>query len=204
MHTLVLGQSQCGKSVLLKLIARRLRAQGRTVLVFDPLFSEYACSERFGTIEEFSAAARATQNAHLIVDESGIAFAEGGDRSHAWLATTSRHWGHSTYFAAQRLVQVPPTVRDQCNALFLFTSSRKDGETHADEWNCEALRECNSLRQFECMRVDRYGSLDRLVIVGRKDVRHVSGGPGRDPDRPRRSGRDAHRSGEVDSGAGNE
>lgn len=94
--------------------------------------------------------------AFVFVDECGEVFNEGQDKTYAWLATRSRHWGHSVSFIAQRGIQVPKTMRDQCERLYLFTSSVSDGKLHEEEWNEPLLADCNKIPQLHFYCVQHY------------------------------------------------
>lgn len=177
MHALILGQTESGKTTLAKILARRLRASARTVVIHDPVFDlEWPCSRRFDRVDQLSDAIKTMRQCHVFVDESAVAFDNGKCLDFTWFTARSRHWGHSFYLMAQRMVDVPKTMRDQCNRLFLFRSSRSDGQQHADEWNVPQLAECHTLKQWQFYHVDRHGRCDLMEIVARRDIRHVAHG----------------------------
>lgn len=178
MHSLFLGMTECGKSCLAKSIVDQLVKAGKKVVVYDPMRSKDWSTQPekvqlFDDMELFVEYLTKETNVFGFVDESGEAFDEGHERAYFWLATRSRHLGHSITFIAQRLVQIPRTMRDQCGQICLFTSSAKDGKEHAEEWNKKELESCNTLKQFEFFRCGRYTPLQRLKIVDFKKV--VSG-----------------------------
>ena len=173
-HALILGRTESGKSTLAKLIAKSLRSRGRRVLLHDPCAdNKFPADFRFLDMNGLGERARVERSAHVFIDESSAAFDDGRNLDHSWLATRSRHWGHSCYFIGQRAPQVPKTMRDQCSTLFLFSSSVSDGIIHADEWGRDELRGCNTLKQFEFFKVDRAQNLQRMRIVNYREIQLV-------------------------------
>ena len=170
----MIGMTESGKSTLGKLLAKQLVAQGKTVAVFDPIYDpDWVATFKTDDISELREYLEKTRSVYVFVDESGEVFNEGNDTSNAWLATRSRHYGHSCFFLAQRAIQVPKTMRDQCGKLFLFTSSASDGMIHCEEWNKQELRRCNELPQMHFYTGTRFGTLERMEIVRFKDIRKV-------------------------------
>src|SRR5437899_23057 len=129
MHTLILGMTESGKSTLAKILSRQLKAVGKVVVVLDPLADTgWEATEVVDSPERFGAYLRANRSVYGIVDEGGEVFNEGYNREYDWWATRSRHYGHSVAFVTQRGIQIPRTMRDQTNRLYLFTSSKSDGK----------------------------------------------------------------------------
>lgn len=171
MHSLIIGMTESGKTTLAKIIANQLSSQGKSVAVLDPVYDSAWPEKAFKADNpaDFSQYLREHRSVYAFVDESGSVFNEGNDNSYQWFATTSRHYGHSAVFIAQRAIQVPKTMRDQCSRLFLFTSSRSDGKIHADEWNKPSLEECNALPQFHFYKVDRYSTGESCILMAIRD-----------------------------------
>lgn len=165
MHAMIIGMTESGKSTLGKILAKELKASGKTVAVLDPLcdpdFTSDFCTD---DIEEMREWLESNRSAYVFVDESGQFFNEGNDLSNAWLATRSRHFGHSVFFLAQRAVQIPKTMRDQCGRLYLFTSSVNDGKIHAEEWNKPECLQCHTLPKLHFMQVSRFDPVKHLRI----------------------------------------
>jgi hypothetical protein len=167
--------TESGKTVLSKNLAKTLASKGKTVFVYDPVGvpSEWGNAKVFDDADKFSVALKKSKSVHAFVDEAGTLFDEGNATEYNWLATRSRHWGHSVYFISQRLVQIPKTVRDQCNRLYLFTSSSKDGIGHAEEWNKPILTQCNRLPKLTFFSVDRYSEAKVYRIENFSKIRPV-------------------------------
>jgi hypothetical protein len=176
MHVLNVGMTESGKSTLGKILARQLHAQGKRVVILDPLYDpDWQCSDRFPDVESFAAYLRANRSCFGFVDECGAVFDDGNDSTHSWLATRSRHYGHSLHFMAQRAIQLPKTMRDQCARVFLFTSSASDGKILAEEWNKPILQTCNTLPKLEFFMAERYDMCSRMRIVNYTEVHSVAG-----------------------------
>ncbi len=179
MHTLVIGMTESGKSCISKLLASSLHNKGCKVAVLDPLNDpDWKADFVSDDIEAFRAYLESNRKVFAFVDECGQWFNEGNDTTHSWLATRSRHYGHSVTFIAQRAIQVPKTMRDQCGRLYLFTSSQSDGKIHAEEWNKPELMDCNKLPQLHFFVVDRYNTTKKMRIVGYTNVESVGSNGG--------------------------
>ena len=76
-------------------------------------------------------------------------------------ATLGRHRGHINHYIVQRVTQIPPIIRDQCTEIFLFRSSRKDGEMLADEWAIDELATCAELPLLSYIHAKRDGTFKR-------------------------------------------
>jgi hypothetical protein len=155
-HTLILGTTMSGKTYLAKRFAAGFRGRGRRVAVLDPIGTTWPAT--FATHDPARAMAYCRQFTGLIVfvDESGDVLAR-PEHGLGWLATRGRHFGHSCWFIAQRIVQVPKTMRDQCATLYLFASSASDAQQHADEWNAPQLLAAPELAAGEFFRMGRFG-----------------------------------------------
>lgn len=157
MHSLIVGQTESGKTLLGKLICKRLKESGHKTAVLDPIYDpDWTVDFRCNDADELAKYLRSNRSVYVFVDESGGIFNEGNDNTHSWLATRSRHYGHSVHFLAQRTIQIPKTMRDQCSRLFLFTSSVDDGKLLAAEWNKPVLASCNTLPRFRFYHASRY------------------------------------------------
>ena len=171
MHCLIIGQTESGKSCFSKILARQYKAMGKHVAVLDPICDpDWPADFKTDSVDELRKYLNQNRSVYVFIDESGEVFNEGNDNTHSWLATRSRHYGHSVHFLAQRAMQVPKTMREQCNKLFLFTSSRSDGKLHAEEWNKDELVNCNRLPKLHFYMTDRFGEVKTLKIVDYKKV----------------------------------
>lgn len=165
MHTLIIGMTESGKSCLGRIMASQLRKAGKKVAVCEPLSESWDVDFHTDDINELQAYLQKNRSVYVFVDECGQYFDEGFNTDHNWLATRSRHYGHSVTFLAQRYTQIPKTMRDQCARGFIFTSSAKDGELLSDEWNKPILKTVNQLPQFHFYNVSRYNHCEKMVVV---------------------------------------
>ncbi len=193
MHSEIIGMTESGKTCLAMIIAKRLKSMKKTVVVLDPMHNpRWECDFRTSDADELNDFLEENRSCYVFVDECGKLFNNGNDLTHDWMATRSRHYGHSFHFIAQRAMQIPRTMRDQCNRLFLFTSSASDGAILADEWNKPEIRECNILPQYHFLRCSKFDDSERLVIVNHTEIAFYDAGNGsndsRNPSRSARNG----------------
>lgn len=201
MHTLIVGMTESGKTCLAKAMARGLRRAKKRVAVLDPMYdSGWEADYKTADPAEFDAYLKENRTVYGFVDEGGETFNEGNDMSYSWWSTRSRHWGHSMVFLAQRAIQVPRTMRDQCSRLHLFTAALDDGKILASEWNKPILATCNTLPQFHFYSVSKYGICESLMIRNYKDVTRAN----RNNSGPRGVANSRGGGREMDSGKGTE
>jgi hypothetical protein len=172
MHSLIIGMTESGKTTLAKLLAQSYIAKGHKVAVLDPVHDPDWGKKAFVTndVDELKAYLYSNRSVYVFVDESGAIFNEGNSLDNAWLATRSRHFGHSVHFLAQRAIQIPKTMRDQTSRLYLFTSSASDGKLHSEEWNQPELAKCNTLPRMHFYIADRFSAVRKAKIVDYKKV----------------------------------
>ena len=172
-HTLVVGMTESGKSTLLKIITSGLKKKGVKVAVLDPLRDpEWEADYQTDNPAEFLEFAKANKQYVLVVDESGEAIGRYNAAMH-WLATTARHFGHSTYFLMQGVTQIDPIIRTNCNQCFLFASHSTIIESLAKSYDCDEIRgqklkqgDFFIIGQFVETRRGRVDFASRAVTIG--------------------------------------
>lgn len=195
--------SESGKTTLAKILANGLVARGKKIAVLDPLADpEWHADFIARNAEDFLEGLRKLRGYYVFVDESGTHFNDGRDTSYSWLTTTSRHWGHSVFLIGHRSMQIPRTMRDQVSRLFLFASSKEDGDLLATEWNQPGLTACNKLPRFHFFSASKFSPLQEMKIVNFKEIHNVSGGRNRASRAVRNPARDRIPSGEMDKNSG--
>lgn len=138
-HSLILGQTESGKSTLAKKLAAILKSKGEPVLVLDPLNDpEWAADFKTTNPDQFLQVFWKSRECHVFIDEAGDMVGR-FDETMRETATSGRHWGHSCYFISQRGAMVSTTVRAQCRHVFLFASSFDDCKILAKEFNAPEL-----------------------------------------------------------------
>lgn len=145
-HGLVVGQTEAGKSTLVKrLVAEQIR-HGRLLLVLDPLYDQdFRDMADFSTDdpELFFQVAWKNKSCTLVIDEAGEMIGQHGRQLNK-LATQSRHLGHTAIFITQRPALLSPTIRAQCSWLAAFCIAPKDADLLAGDFNAPALLEAPS------------------------------------------------------------
>ena len=141
MHSLILGRTASGKSILSKILASEALERGQGVIVLDILGDEWpeGC-EVFDNAKEFLSVFWANVNCLCIIDEGGET-ANKRERLMVPTATRGRHNGHHNLYIAHRLTQLDPTLRAQCSRLFLFACAASDAAEMADEFGAPELKD---------------------------------------------------------------
>ena len=143
-HTLIVGTTASGKSVLARALAEKRLALGGAVIVFDPVWNpkEKNAWGKGAVIyrepQPFIDAVWKSSNCLVIADEAGEHIRSNNSPFVA-LATRGRHNGHDVIFIAQRIKMLLPTVRDNVDLLFLFATRSEDAQYLAGDWNDEDL-----------------------------------------------------------------
>lgn len=150
-HTLTIGRTESGKTMINKIMCGNFTSKGINALVLDPLndpgWPVLAPEHRFRHVDQFMAYAKQSRTCALFIDESKKSV-DRYNSQHEWITTMSRHWGHRAYLMCQRLEQIAPNVRDMCGQMFLFRVSDTDARTLANGWSMPVLRQASSLPQF--------------------------------------------------------
>jgi energy-coupling factor transporter ATP-binding protein EcfA2 len=138
-HSLILGQTESGKTTLAKRLAAIHHASGEPVIVLDPFNDpEWKCSWRTTDVDQFLAVYWKNRGMHAFIDEGADTVGRFDDAMRR-TATAGRHWGHSNYYISQRGASLNTTVRAQCRHLFLFASTYDDCKVMAKEFNAPDL-----------------------------------------------------------------
>jgi hypothetical protein len=171
-HCITIGQTESGKSILNKRLARNYQRHGIGVVVLDPLrdpdWAEPGASNfvMCKDPDEFLALVkdpdRCLQCA-LFVDEAGMSINRYAVE-YQWLTTMSRHHGHVTHLIAQRAQMISPTIRSQCRTCFAFNVGSKDAKEYAQDFNCDMLLDAQHLAQGEFIRATRFEAPARFRL----------------------------------------
>ena len=147
MHWLVTGITRCGKSRLMKeVIIPSHRRAGRWVGVLDPVGAgdwpaDWVTSDPL----RFVAASRTARGCVFIVDEVAKYRAD-------YKAITALeemffmtgNYGNLCYAIAQRIMMVPPNIRDQCSNAIVFQQTSTSLALLAEQFNQPRICECVS------------------------------------------------------------
>ena len=165
-HTLITGQTECGKTSLAVEMSKAYTRAGISVLVLDPMRDprwEAEVVTRHADYFMEVVEHPHTQNCALFIDESGEQIGQYNSEMF-YLATRARHAGHNSHFLTQRPAQLSPTIRDQCRLLYCFCVSVKDAKALADEFNEPLLKEANSLKPGEYFKCSRFSPAKRYCL----------------------------------------
>jgi len=162
MHSLIVGMTESGKTTLAKNIAFQLMRKKQPVMVLDILGSQWPANFQTTNIIEFMNYVSRVKNCYIFIDEAG----EVGklNKEFYWLATRSRHFGHSVFFITQRSMQLKPIIRGQCQQLFLFCSTKKDCQILYEDFNHNELLTGNSLRQGTFLHAQRFSECRKIKL----------------------------------------
>ena len=165
-NSLICGMTCSGKTTLAVSICHDYMRAGFNTVVLDPLLDPRWGSDVLTTDPVFFLAIAThpeSSRLALFIDESGEMIGHYNDEMFI-LATRIRHKGHNSHFITQRVKAISPTVRTQCEFLFMFNSNVDDATELSKDFNRPELKTANILRQGEYFKYARFGSLEKLSI----------------------------------------
>ncbi len=157
-HGLILGRSQYGKSSLSKALARKFKADGRRVLVYDILMDQWDADYVTDDEDEFFEIFWGSYDIVAFIEEGGET-ANKKAKDMVYTATRGRHQvgdeglGNSCYYSTHRLNQLDVTLRAQCPELFLFASRHDDAKDLRQEYGHDQLLNAPKLAPGEFYHV---------------------------------------------------
>lgn len=164
-HKYIVGMTESGKSTLAKLMCMGLNKRGLKIAVLDKLRStDWQCENVFEDPFEFLEFAKNNEEFFLFVDEGGQAIGRYNEEME-WLATESRHKGHSCIFISQSLTQVAPIVREQSMLFFLFACGEKNTTLLAEECREPLVKKLLKIPKLEFYIVSRFSALEKGKII---------------------------------------
>jgi len=173
-HVLISGRTESGKSTLARQIASLRKAQGRGVLVLDPVQDKpWQCDFLTMEQEEFLRVVWASQSCDVFVDEAGDMIGH-YDKLMIQLASRGRHFqwregvyggGHNCYFIMQRPAMCSPTIRTQCKKLYAFQQDIEDAIALKKAWGHEELLQAPALGQGEYIYCERFHAMQRGRVL---------------------------------------
>lgn len=140
-HALLAGATEMGKTSLAKLLAKAMNR----VAVFEVEYKTPWPNTVFHTtdINDLLLFAKTNKNCNIFIDDSEEATDR--DRQYNFFATRARHFGHRFFFLMQRPVQVLPTIRNNCSAIYLFRINPVDAKQLAIDFNEPMLEDAPNL-----------------------------------------------------------
>lgn len=143
-HVLITGITRCGKSRLSKTVIipshRRIR---RWCGVLDPVGApDWGADWVTQDVERFVEASRNSRDCVWFIDE--VAKYRQNYKEICGLeemAFMSGNRGHMCYFIAQRLMMVPPNIREQCSTAIVFQQAPSSLALLAEQFNQPRIME---------------------------------------------------------------
>lgn len=159
MHVLIVGTTESGKSTLSKLLCKHIKNKGGKCAVLSPT-NETGWEADFKTSDGglFLQFARENEKCFLFVDESGDAIGRYNEEMN-WLATGSRHKGHSVIFNVQASSQISTAIRSCCKECYIFATSRGVLKLLAEDFNEPAIMKHEKLPQYHFLVCSRFQAL---------------------------------------------
>ena len=168
-HTITIGETESGKTVLNKRLAAYYRENGIKNCVLDPMMDpEWPADFMTRDPVEFLAFVKNPDKClrcALFVDETGMSLDKYAVE-YQWLSTTSRHHGHACHFISQRAQQINATIRSQCSILYMFRVNYKDAKVYSEDFNFpdSIARQAPDLKQGEYFRIARFEPVSRFRL----------------------------------------
>lgn len=160
-HCLITGMTMSGKTTLARELSSQYRARGIKCAVLDPIndvkwrhVADYVTDNE----SEFMDVVMSSESCAVFVDEAGEKIGQYG-REFFTLATRARHLGHRSHFITQRPSQISPTVRDQCDRIYLFALNGDACKTLSKDWNKPDLMAGTELDKGEYITAPRFGPI---------------------------------------------
>lgn len=158
-HYFVVGMTESGKTSFAKAVCRQVKQLGYPTAVLDPLRdSGWDTDNQFDDPSAFLAFVRSRKSHVLFIDEGGTSIGR-YNAEMQWLATTSRHWGHSCYFLSQKVTQTSPIVREQSQRFYVFACGLVNLALIAEETREPELVNYDKLDKGEFLIVSRFDTL---------------------------------------------
>lgn len=148
-HTLIVGQTNTGKTTLALDMCRRWKQAGFATLVLDPMLDT-----RWSGIVDLQTADKAeflrayfnSRNARVFIDES-IEVASNSDKDIIYTATRGRHYGHANVYISQRANSVARNIRTMCFQVASFKQHADDAKILSREFGSDELMGVTKLQR---------------------------------------------------------
>lgn len=153
-HVLVVGETMCGKTRMVKQIVNQQSREGIPLLVLTPLWqdSEWEADLITDDKEKFYAYVFSHTGCNLVIDEAGSKKMVGshGDQMND-IATRGRHHGHRVWIITQRATMVDISTRTQCNNVFAFRTGKYDAGNLSENFADDLFLQCPGLEDGEAI-----------------------------------------------------
>lgn len=179
MHWLVTGITGCGKSrIMREVIIPAHRRAGRWVGVLDPLGGIWPANWTTTDPLAFVAAAKNSSRCVWVVDEYAQFTADYKTmKALEWIFTVGRNRGHLAYALAQRLMMIPPNVRNQCSHAVVFNQQSTDLEDLAGLMNQPGIRAAATFPAGKALLVEPFTEPRPVVLFANVKRNHAHARP---------------------------
>lgn len=163
-HGMILGQTLSGKTTLAKKMSQKIKEAGYGVLVLnDWLDRSWPCDFITTELDDYLEVVKGSEDCFLFIDEAGTK-AGNFDKEAHWLATQSRHLGHSAYFIGQMEKMIALNIRSQCSNLYLFKINPYSAKELHKEWISNEILTAPELAAGEYLKISRFGPVKKYKL----------------------------------------
>lgn len=149
-------------------MVRRAAGAGVPVLVLDPSGQHWDDAHFVtGDTDEYIRVVFSNERCLLIVDEAGEAIGRAMSADHQHrnkLATRTRHRGHSAIFISQAASTISPTIRRQCQKIWLFRQSFPSCKILSEEMCNPGIIAAAQLGRGKCLYADLWGNISEFDV----------------------------------------
>jgi Ni2+-binding GTPase involved in maturation of urease and hydrogenase len=166
----VFGPSLCGKTTLVKAIAKEYQGKYRLrTIVLDPNLDRDWGQLATVTNDEkaFWQTIWGTKSCLVIVEESSETISR--NKELIGVFTRLRHLQHKLIVVGHTGMSLLPVMRDQIDTLYLFLQSEKSAKKWCEDFCDQRLMEATRLNQYEFIRKEKFQPPRkmRLTISGK-------------------------------------
>lgn len=161
----IFGPKKSGKTTLAQYLASEYwKQEGRRSLVNDPNQAAWGAEcWQAETEEKFWQTAWKTRDCLLICDDAAATINRDADLVDVF--TRINHCGHKLLVIGHSGGNLLPVMREQMDTLYLFRTSPKMADAWYEIFHDPAIREANTLGQFEFLFVRTWSPTQKLRLT---------------------------------------
>jgi ABC-type glutathione transport system ATPase component len=164
-HAICVGVSGCGKTTLMKQLAKKLPRVA---------VCEYGGEKKVGKtdwgktefhtldIEKMLWFAQHNISCNIFIDDAGDNMQRSKDFD--FFTTCGRRWGHTVFLITQRATQLSPNIRSNCETIYCFRQSQYDVDKLLEDFPPD-FSKAVELKKFEFLaQKTRFDSVTRHIV----------------------------------------